>query len=273
MSALEVKIASTKEDFINYSNEIMAKNPPILGFDTETALSHQNIVVSLIQLYDGQTSYLFRLSHVPDLPAIFVKLMGRAFIKVGFDVEMDAHKLRTYNQLSVQGLIDLQNILRSLNYPFTSMKDTVEHFFSGYVMDKGVNHQSWNDDILSEVAIQYAAYDVYLSYECYVRIMQMDRPQFVVSGEDDFLENRRDLLQVLRKTQTVKSLKLKSAQNFLVNSYAPWRNRYPEATRRAYIQATLEKLHQEQAVIIDYDTLYLYPEDLPGKTLTVPAFP
>lgn len=269
MSSLEIKIATTEEDFVNCSCEIVARNPTILGFDTETALSHQNTTVSLIQIYDGQVCYLFRLSHVKNLPSAFLKILGRGYIKVGFDIEMDAYKLKEYNNVLVQGLIDTQHILRSLNYPFTSMKDTVTHFFEGYEMGKGVNHQSWNDDLLSEVAIKYAAYDAYLSYECYIRIMQMDRPQFKPTSELDFLEDREDVLRTMRKTQTVQNIKLKSLMNYIVNSYSNWRNRYPEPIRRSNAQAVLEKLAEEGQIIIDHDTVYLDP-GAASKILSMP---
>lgn len=270
---LKVKTAQTFEDFSRLSSEIIDADKHVIGFDTETALSNKNTKVSLIQIYNGDCCYLFQISKLDSYPKNFQKIMGRDFIKVGFDVEMDITKLRKYNDLDVYGYVDIQHLLKSLDYPFSSMQQTVAYFFDGFEMSKNVKHDSWDNDIISGKSLEYAAIDAYFSWACYFKLMKMDTPSFhQCVNSDQYIDDRMEILEMLRKTQNSSEVNLASAIKIICNSYRGWANKYPDNVKKEYSQKVLDKLCEEEHIQICQNKVYLNGKQPLETSINLPSF-
>ena len=161
------------ENFKNFNERINnLLNKKVLGFDTETRPSFKkgNVnSVSLLQLSDGDTTYLFRLNKI-GLPGSIIKLLKNPqIIKVGVAIHDDLIALRRLKNFNPAGFIELQTMVKNIGIESVGLK-YICGIVLGFRISKAQQLSNWEQDILDRKQLRYAATDAWIPLEIYNKL-------------------------------------------------------------------------------------------------------
>jgi ribonuclease D len=145
------------------------------GFDTETRPSFrkgQVHKVALLQLATREHAFIFRLNRtgIPD----FVKniLEDPKIIKIGVAIHDDLKSLKHIRPMNTDGFIDLQHYVARFNIEDKGLKKLTANIL-GFRISKRYQTSNWEEDVLSEPQLEYAATDAWVCYEIYRRLQDI----------------------------------------------------------------------------------------------------
>ena len=171
----EVEVISNNDLAENAAQKL--QNAKIIGFDTETRPTFKKGVVrkvSLLQLFDGNKAYLFRLNEL-GLPNSIKKILQNPnILKIGAAIHDDIKALAKLNYFKPEGFIDLQTVAKNANIEDISVKKMTARFL-GFRISKKQQLSNWDNEILEEGQIVYAATDAWVCYLLYFKMKDLPK--------------------------------------------------------------------------------------------------
>jgi ribonuclease D len=146
----------------------------ILGFDTETRPSFKKgriNKVALLQLSCRKKTYLIRLNKT-GMPVRLANILSNpSIIKVGVAIRDDIialNKLRIFKQA---GFVDLQDMVKKYGIENFGLKN-ICGIILGFRISKAQQLSNWEQEILDESQLRYAATDSWVPHEIYNRLIE-----------------------------------------------------------------------------------------------------
>ena len=163
-----------------YRNAIraIAKNT-ILGFDTETRPSFRKgrrHEVSLLQLADDNSAWLFRLNMTGLPPELAGLLADKNVLKVGVAIHDDIKALQLLAQFVPGGFVDLQSVVADHGIKQLGLK-RLSAIILGYRISKSQQVSNWEAPALTEAQQLYAATDAWVCRRIYLALNGKERQQ------------------------------------------------------------------------------------------------
>ncbi len=145
----------------------------LLGFDTETKPAFKkgtSNTVSLLQLSNGEKSFLFQLKKI-GLPNRLKEILANPnIIKAGVAIRDDIKALNKLNSFTPNGFVELQTFVR--NYGIEDMSlAKLSAIVLGFRISKSQRLSNWESDSLSEAQQRYAATDAWVGYKIYSKLI------------------------------------------------------------------------------------------------------
>ena len=144
-----------------------------LGFDTETRPSFQKgevYQVALLQLATQTDAYLIRLHGISDFSHIIKIFENKNILKVGVAIRDDLKTLQKLFKFNPQNFIELQNIAKEKGLKNFGLKGMVEEVLNAR-LSKSTKMTNWENRILSEQQLVYAATDAWIGLHLYQKII------------------------------------------------------------------------------------------------------
>ncbi len=152
------------------------KNQTLLGFDTETRPVFKKGVyhkVSLLQLATEEKAYLFRLNEI-GLPKELVNILSdKNIIKTGVAIKDDIKALQKLNKFIPGAFIELQKYVDEFGIEDNGLKKITGNVL-GFKISKGARLTNWDNKVLSDTQLKYAATDAWVSYEIYSKLSKLN---------------------------------------------------------------------------------------------------
>lgn len=160
----------------------------ILGFDTETKPTFKRgnyHSVALLQLAAKDKAFLIRLNKI-GLPDEIIEILQNPDIKkVGVAIHDDIKALQRLKRFEAGGFIELQNFVK---------KYGIENFglrkLTGLILDFKISKRqqlsNWENSVLTDAQILYAATDAWVSYEIYrkLKVKAVENPKVYADIEN-----------------------------------------------------------------------------------------
>lgn len=147
----------------------------ILGVDTETKPSFkrgENHKVSLLQVSNRDTCFLFRLHRTGMTPAIIRLLEDTTVLKVGLSWHDDIMMLKKRCDFKPGLFVDLQDLVGNIGIEDRSLQKLYANVF-GMKISKRQRLTNWESDVLSDGQKLYAATDAWSCINLYEEIMML----------------------------------------------------------------------------------------------------
>lgn len=147
----------------------------ILGVDTETKPSFkkgQHFQVSLLQVSNRTTCFLFRLNLTGITPAIMRLLEDTTVLKVGLSWHDDILGLERRHQFKPGWFVDLQTLAPKLGIEDMSLQKLYANIFHMKI-SKGQRLSNWCADNLRDSQKLYAATDAWTCIQLYDEMTRM----------------------------------------------------------------------------------------------------
>lgn len=157
-----------KEDEAEKIVKILKKEQ-FLGFDTESKPSFRPGIshpISLIQIATFDTAYLFQVNGNGIYPHIKSLLVSQKIKKIGVGLAHDITKLKGFNGISLDGLVDLSTIAKEKGIIQTGARGLTARYLNKRLV-KTARTTNWAKEILSEKQKIYAATDAWICLMIY----------------------------------------------------------------------------------------------------------
>lgn len=163
----EISVVESMRDMEDAIRELNGHR--VLGFDTETKPAFKKGVkhdVALIQLSNGEKSWLFRVNKTGFAEPLKRILEDPAYLKIGAGLKDDIQKLGSLGTFYPEGFIDLQMYVEAFGIESKSLKK-ITAIVLGYRISKSQQTSNWEAGELSELQKRYAATDAWVCLEIY----------------------------------------------------------------------------------------------------------
>lgn len=151
------------------------KQSSLLGMDSETRPSFkkgQVNKVALLQISNGETTYLFRLNKTGLTMPLIMLLENPQIIKVGLSLKDDFHRLHACATFQPRGIVELQEEVRLFGIQEMSLQKIFAILF-GKRISKRQQLSNWEADELTQPQQQYAAIDAWACLQIYNQLQQI----------------------------------------------------------------------------------------------------
>lgn len=160
-------------DYADFQRAIaMVRRESVLGFDTETKPSFKKgrrNKVSLLQLSTDKQAWLFRLSRL-GLPRELIAILENPGIaKIGLAVRDDLHSLQALHLFQPQNMIDLQKVVSQYGITAQGLRKLAA-IVLGVRISKSQQVTNWENPVLTESQILYAATDAWVCYAIWKKL-------------------------------------------------------------------------------------------------------
>ncbi|MGB9746588.1 MAG: 3'-5' exonuclease [Bacteroidales bacterium] len=160
-------------DYADFQRAIaMVRRESVLGFDTETKPSFRKgrrNKVSLLQLATDRQAWLFRLSRI-GLPRELVSVLENPqIVKIGLALRDDLHSLHALQPFEPRNMIDLQKIVAQYGIKAQGLRKLAA-IVLGIRISKAQQVTNWENPILTESQILYAATDAWVCYAIWKKL-------------------------------------------------------------------------------------------------------
>lgn len=231
---IQTIIARNAKECVYALNKLQSYSPQVVGFDLEWKSTPKKVMeskVCLMQIAFGKDLIvLIRLYLLRQIPMELVSFLNNpSIIKCGVSIYGDNAKLTKDYKLSMQGLVDLNDIYSEID---------AEHFevfglnkFSLILLGKAmkykkkINHSQWETHRLSPKQINYAANDALIGCLCFEKIFErrknrkMDFMEFCFGKIDNAKKRRsKSPKQKRRKRQQKKKVSVPRAVECICNN-------------------------------------------------------
>ncbi len=147
----------------------------ILGFDTETRpIFHKGRAhkVSLLQVSNRNTCFLFRLNHTGFTPAIKRLLEDTAVTKIGLSWHDDLLGLHRLGEFTPGNFVELQTLAPEVGIEDKSLQKLYANLFHQKI-SKAQRLTNWESDILKDNQKLYAATDAWTCIQIYDELKKL----------------------------------------------------------------------------------------------------
>lgn len=166
----EIELISDRDHAERALNDLV--NCPIIGMDTEARPAFrkgQSFPVSLVQLASDKKVYLFRTLETGKLPLLNEIIEDKSIVKVGIAVHDDLKDLSSRLARTARNVVDLNILAHDIGF-----KNIGARKLSALVLNirisKAQQVSNWENRVLSQAQIDYAATDAWLCREIYLRL-------------------------------------------------------------------------------------------------------
>ena len=170
----KIYLIDSKKDIHNAVEDL--KNQTLLGFDTETRPVFKKGVyhkVSLLQLATEDKAYLFRLNEI-GLPKELANILSdNNIIKTGVAIKDDIKALQKLNRFIPGAFIELQKYVDEFGIEDNGLKKITGNVL-GFRISKGARLTNWDNKVLTDTQLKYAATDAWVSYEIYSKLSKLN---------------------------------------------------------------------------------------------------
>lgn len=160
---------------LKYALQLL-KSHSILGFDTETKPSFQKghtNKVSMLQLSNHDTCFIFRLNKVGLCDELVNILSGTEITKVGLSVKDDYREMAKLKHFHPAGFIDLQKYVEDFGIQDKSLKKLTA-LILGIRISKSQQTSNWEAERLTDAQLVYAATDAWVCLEIYKKLKAIE---------------------------------------------------------------------------------------------------
>jgi len=144
-----------------------------LGFDTESRPSFkkgENFPASLIQLGGADRVWLFQIAKLGDLKPLWDLLADSSIIKAGVAIQDDIKKLQDIRNFKPAGFVEIAELSQKAGILNTGLR-SLSGLLMGMRISKRAQVSNWARSDLTDVQIQYAATDAWVSRELYLHML------------------------------------------------------------------------------------------------------
>jgi ribonuclease D len=148
------------------------KDQPVVGFDTETRPTFkkgQYYPVSLIQLATRERAFLIRLRNLGLAEELVGLLEDARLAKAGVALHDDIKALAKLKPFAPRGFVDLAATARQHGLQVESVKKLTA-LLLGFRISKSAQTSNWDEPVLNEKQIAYAATDAWVCWEIFHRM-------------------------------------------------------------------------------------------------------
>lgn len=173
----KIKLITNREQCREAINELSKAS--VLGFDTECRPSFKKgeyYHVSLLQLSTEDTAYLFRLNKLTLLPEIVELLANPEIKKVGVAIGHDIQELQVLSPFEPGGFVELGELAKELKIIKLGLR-SLTGILLGKRLSKKAQVSNWAAARLSDVQIEYAATDAWISLGIYSSLSNLLKNQ------------------------------------------------------------------------------------------------
>jgi len=146
------------------------KAETVLGFDTESRPSFKKGVsypVALLQLSTKDKVYIFQLKKLKNLKDIFSVLADPQIIKAGVAIQDDVIGLKKLHFFEDKGFVELTQLTEVVGIINKGLRGLVGLLLKKRI-SKSIRVSNWAKDVLTDLQINYAATDAWVSRELYL---------------------------------------------------------------------------------------------------------
>ncbi|WP_422360058.1 3'-5' exonuclease [Reichenbachiella sp.] len=147
----------------------------IIGFDTETKPAFrkgESYPVALLQLSLPNMAFLFRLNKI-SLSEDIVSLFEDSKIKiVGIGIRDDIKDLQKLRNFKPSGFVDLNELGATLGFESIGARNYAGMFMN-HRISKSQQVSNWENEVLTESQISYAATDAWICLDIYNKMMEI----------------------------------------------------------------------------------------------------
>lgn len=144
----------------------------MLGFDTETKPSFRKgrtHPVALLQLATSEKAFLFRLNKIR-LPGYLIRILeDPACMKIGVAIKDDLNSLIRLRSFAPAGFVELQDYVKNHGIADNGLKKLTANVL-GFRISKRNQTSNWEQDVLTEDQLRYAATDAWTCLEIYRKL-------------------------------------------------------------------------------------------------------
>jgi ribonuclease D len=161
----QIYVPVTVADFSTATAEIMAAG--VVGFDTESKPIFDRGVVSdgphVVQFALASRAYIFQLHHAVGRDFLLEVFASDAVLKVGFGLKSDHREIRAKLGVTLQSVLDLNDIFRKLGHRGTTGARAAIAIVLNqkFHKSKAVTTSNWAQPVLTPKQLLYAANDAY----------------------------------------------------------------------------------------------------------------
>jgi ribonuclease D len=166
----EIVVASERNEVIRIMEEVWKER--VVGFDTETKPSFRKGVrhdVSLVQIATREHAYLIRLNHTGLTREMRDLFRTDEITKVGVALRDDIKDLRKLSEFDPAGFVELNKLVKDIGIESNGLKK-LTGIILGFRISKNAQTSNWENDILTEKQLTYAATDAWVCIEMYHRL-------------------------------------------------------------------------------------------------------
>lgn len=147
----------------------------VLGFDTESRPSFhkgQNYPASLLQLAGAEHVWLFQFNLIENKRPLWKILANHRIIKTGVAIADDIKKLQDILEFQPAGFVEIADLTQRAGILNTGLR-SLAGMLLGFRISKRAQVSNWAKKDLSEMQIQYAATDAWVSRILYLHMLEL----------------------------------------------------------------------------------------------------
>ena len=158
-------------DSLQWAEDVCAqlKNEKLLGFDTETRPSFKrgkSNKVAILQLATHTDAYLFKVKKIGIPDKVAEILSSPDILKIGAAIHDDIRHLKQVSFFKEAGFLDLQSYVKQFGIESCGLSK-----LSGIILQHRISKSqqlsNWENEILTDSQLIYAATDAWASLEIY----------------------------------------------------------------------------------------------------------
>ena len=149
----------------------------ILGFDTETRPTFKKGItneVALLQLSTSDQAFLFRLNRIGLPDELCSVLADPSVYKAGVAIRDDIAGLKRIKPFTPESFVDLQDYVKGFGIEDNGLKKLAANIL-GIRISKRQQTSNWEQDMLTQAQIEYAATDAWVCYEIFDKLHKIKR--------------------------------------------------------------------------------------------------
>lgn len=147
---------------------------PVIGFDTETKPTFRRgeyNYTALLQIAIPNQVFLFRLNLMGFPDALAGIFTDRYIKKIGISIADDIKELKRLNNFREESIIEINDIAKTLGIENQGVRNLSAIFLQGRI-SKRQQISNWENEVLTEPQMRYAATDAWVCLEIYTKLMK-----------------------------------------------------------------------------------------------------
>lgn len=170
----------------------------VVGFDTET---RPNFVkgqrpndTALVQFASRDRAFLFRLKHMGGISPLIPLLESADTVKAGVAMDRDIKELQRLRRFKPGGLAEVTDLSHKLSIVNAGLRPLAA-LLLGVRISKNAQMSNWENPVLTQAQVQYAAMDAWIGLQLYLKMNEMLKANEEESKPNNVeAENFSDLL-------------------------------------------------------------------------------
>ena len=187
---VDVYVINNVSDCILYINKLLSYNCHYIGIDAEwkpkKSKLDKNNKISVFQISNHKICLIIQIQQLKYIPKELISLLSNVnILKCGVNIHGDAKKFSKDYGFSIHGIVDINNILLKCNfynddkfvknnngstYGLKQLSYNILNFIT--TKDMNITLSNWENKILTNKQIKYAAYDAIISFYLFNNIIK-----------------------------------------------------------------------------------------------------